>query len=140
MRILLAYDGSEFSEKALDRAITIATKTQAEVDVLSVAADLCLPMTELSVDQCREVTDAVERDTKKALEAAVGKLIANQITARPLVTTGNPVDKILAAAESSGTDLIILGSRGRSGARRILLGSVSARVAEHAKCDVLIVK
>lgn len=140
MKILLAYDGSEFSEKALDRTITIAGKTQAEVDVISVAADLCLPMAELSVDQCRDMTGAVEREAKKALEAASGKLAANSITSRAFVGTGDPVDEILKAAESAGTDLIIVGSRGRSGAKRIFLGSVSAKVAEHAKCDVLIVK
>lgn len=140
MKILLAYDGSEFSGKALDRAITIAAKTQAEVDVVSVAADLCFPMSELSADQCREVADAVERDIKKALEAVEGKLAANSIPSRVFVETGDPVDTILKAAESAGTDLIIVGSRGRSGAKRIFLGSVSAKVAEHAKCDVLIVK
>lgn len=140
MKILLAYDGSGHADKALERAAMIAGKTGAEVTVISVTPDLCLPSTELSQEDCENVTMAYAREAEGILKKAGATLADQGITATLVNGSGNSVDKILEAAESMGADLIVVGSRGRQGAKRIFLGSVSNKVAELAKCDVLIVK
>lgn len=140
MIILMAHDGSASSDRALERAIQVAEKFGAELVLVSVTADLCLPVTELSAEQCREMAEAFEAEAGKRMEAATARAASRNIASRVVIRSGDAVDTILETAESAGADLIVLGSRGRSRATRFLLGSVSSRVAEHAKCDVLIVK
>jgi nucleotide-binding universal stress UspA family protein len=53
---------------------------------------------------------------------------------------GNPADVLVEEAEESGADLIVVGTRGLNAARRLVLGSVSTNVVQHAPCDVLVVR
>jgi len=140
MKILLAHDGSGHADKAMERAAGIAAMTNAELTVISVTPDLCLPTAELSLEECESMVKAFARETESAMEKVVASLAAKGVKAGAVVENGRAVDKILETAESIGADLIVLGSHGRHGASRIFLGSVSGKVAEHAKCDVLIVK
>jgi len=140
MKILLAYDGSSHADKAMERAAVITGKSNADLTVISVTPDLCLPEGELSMEQCDRITEAFNKEAEGALKKMADALSAQGIKTRTVIENGQPVDKILETAESIGADLIVIGSRGRRGAKRILLGSVSSKVAEYAKCDVLIVK
>ena len=56
------------------------------------------------------------------------------------VKFGNVADTIISAAKEKGADMIVVGSYGRHGAKKYLLGSVSSKVVEHATCDVLVVR
>jgi nucleotide-binding universal stress UspA family protein len=140
MKILLAYDGSDHADKAVARAAMITDKLHAELVVIAVAPDLCLPSTELSMEQCDDITKAFARETEGDLKKALDTLSSKGITPKTVIESGEPVDNILKTAAAIGADLIVLGSRGRRGAKRMLLGSVSSKVAEYANCDVLIVK
>lgn len=140
MKILLAYDGSDHADKAIERAAMLAGKLDAALTVISVTPDLCLPSTELSMEQCEDITRAYGREAESAMGKVRKTLSARGIAAEMLIVNGEAVESILKSAESIGADLIVLGSRGRRGAARMLLGSVSSKVAEYAKCDVLIVK
>ena len=140
MKILLAYDGSSHADKALQRAAMIAEKSGAEVTVISVAPDLCLPTTELSEGDCENVISAFAREAEGTLKKAGELLSAKGVAAKLMSVSGESADKIVEAAETLGADMIVVGSRGRQGAKRLFLGSVSGKVAELARCDVLIVK
>ena len=140
MKILLAHDGSEYAEKALERAAGIVRMTNAQLTVVAVTPDLCFPTAELSMDECDAMAKAFARDTEKVLKKVVDTLAAKGLTATTVIESGHVVDKILETAKSTGADLIVLGSRGRHGATKLFLGSISSKVAEHATCDVLIVK
>lgn len=140
MKILLAHDGSEQSEKALARAADLAGKLSAELTVVSVSPDLCLPSAELSTDECDVMAQAFDKEARGILKKVRESLASRGIEAKVLAESGRAAEKIVETAQSMGADLIVLGSRGKHGASRFFLGSVSGKVAEHAGCDVLIVK
>ncbi len=74
-----------------------------------------------------------------ALEQA-GKAAPEDVTVRPVATQGDPAERLCELAETEGVDLIVVGNKGMSGARRFLLGSVPNKVAHYGPTDVLIVK
>jgi nucleotide-binding universal stress UspA family protein len=135
-RLLLATDLLSASERAADEAIRVAVESGAQLVVLSVVdpGRLRLPggLFLRRVDQERA-----------RIEADVQKLVsrARQAGARAtfLVWEGDPAEAILAAAQSEQIDAIVLGSHGRGLLGRLVLGSISARVAEQATCQVLVV-
>lgn len=144
MRILLATDGSEWSDAALDELIERPWPGGSEVCVLSVANPP--PVLEepfllgasiygqlLEEEQQRAARDAA-RAVARIHERAPGLAVA----ARTLV--GSPQVAVLEEAERFGADLILVGSHGRGAAARFLLGSVSNAVALHAPCSVEIVR
>jgi nucleotide-binding universal stress UspA family protein len=81
------------------------------------------------------------RDVRKAADATLRQeLQANQTTGEALVADGPAVVTIVRAAESLPADVIVLGTKGHSTLRRLLLGTVAASVIRHAHCSVLIVR
>lgn len=140
MNILAAYDGSPYADRALARAVVLAGKFSASLTLFSATPDLCLPSVEFDPEDCARLAQAYSKEALEMLAKKADELAASGIAVKTVVETGDPVDKILETAESLGADLIVVGSRGMRGARRFLLGSVSSKVAEYAKCDVLIVK
>jgi nucleotide-binding universal stress UspA family protein len=76
----------------------------------------------------------------RVLELAQRTLKRHGVTADVLLKEGDPAETILHAAERLRTDLVVMGSRGLTGMRRLLLGSVSHKVARHSPCSVLVVR
>jgi len=140
MKILLAYDGSAQADKALDRATHLAEKLDSDLAIVSVTADLCLPMLELTEADCQTVTHAYSVETQGHIDRATARAAEKGVRVEGLLREGDPAEKILETAEGIGAGLIVVGFRGKGVARRFLFGSVSSKVAEHAKCDVLIVR
>lgn len=140
MKILLAHDGSSQADKAMERAIMIAGKFDAAMTVVSVAPDFCLPSVELSREECENVSRALTAETEAQLKKVTASVSSKGIKAESVLLEGNAADMILETAEELHPDLIVVGSHGKSGAKKFLFGSVSSKVAEHATCDVLIVK
>jgi nucleotide-binding universal stress UspA family protein len=145
MKILLAVDGSPFSDAAVDAVAQRPWPEGSEVDLLSVFEPPSLPTTEswaLPEQYYDEMDRAAELEAKAATERASKRLRAGpsklQITSD--VVRGNPVHIILDRAERWGSDLIVVGSHGYRGFTKLLLGSVSQAVASHAKCSVEIVR
>jgi nucleotide-binding universal stress UspA family protein len=122
-RLLIASDGSPFSEAAWNEALTLAkTMGSALIGVSVAAADRDIPT----------ATGAVRN-----LQAAAEK---QGIALDTMIPMGRPEEGIVTAAEFKQASLIIVGSHGRTGLKRLLMGSVAERVIGHAKIPVLVVK
>jgi len=122
-KILLAYDGSEYSKKALQEAIRLGEKFNSTVTV---------------VNACWDESDDESRYTLKETEEPLlkAKLKHNLRSER----TNNAPGRILEIIQKEGYDCIILGARGLGGAKDWLLGSVSTKIAAEAPCTVIISK
>jgi nucleotide-binding universal stress UspA family protein len=77
---------------------------------------------------------------REVLEAARADLKAEGVDAHAIEGEGEPADVIIDAAKELNADLIVVGTRGRHGAKRLVLGSVSTKVVHGAPCDVLVVR
>lgn len=140
MKILLAYDKSKFAEEAKNRAAKLAKVLNAELSIVAVIPDFCCPIGEVPQEYFDTIYDQTVKNTEKFLQDTVAGLALNGVVAKPILEKGHPAEKILETAEAIHADLIVVGSRGMHGVERFFLGSVSSKVAIHAKCDVLIVK
>jgi len=122
--ILLAVDGSRFADAAAVAAGHLARRCGLPVTVLSVCAK-----------------DDLECDGVQAMADRVRDLLRQEGgAADSVVKEGNPAQAIVEAAAENECDLIVLGSQGRTGLDRLLMGSVSQQVVIQAKCPVLVVK
>jgi len=140
MKILVAHDGSAQSGRALDQAATLAGKFGGAITVLNVVPDLCLSSEEIGPSACEAVTGSLQKDAAASMRKVTQALEAKGIQAEVIIKDGHPADQILDTAEEIGADLIVIGSTGKHGAKRFLMGSVSGKVAAHAGRNVFIVK
>jgi len=131
--VLLAYDRSEPSRRALDRIRTLMA--DASVAVVTVAPPVYKDRT---ASQFADEPDA--KWQQEALAEAKALLAQSGIEARGAAPVGREADEIVRLAKESGADLIVLGARGLNPLKRLVLGSVSTNVLHHAPCDVLVVK
>jgi len=134
-RMLIGYDGSPQSEKAVEIAFSLATCIDSTVLVLAVARP---PEPATSVELQAVLDDAKEHyheGFKKILEEAR----AHNLKVETDMAVGHPGEQIIHRAEKERIDLIILGRRGRSMISRMMLGSVSERVLRYAHCPVMVV-
>ena len=142
-KIIVAIDGSDHSDHALDFALDLAKKYSAKLLLLTAVPPVFIQLPSLNVIKSQTIADAsaeLERSFQVASSKAEEK--AKKVTGLGLFTRlehGNPDEVIIQVAEEGGFDLIVLGSRGL-GRRDFALGSVSSRVAENARCPVLIIK
>jgi nucleotide-binding universal stress UspA family protein len=90
--------------------------------------------------QLKNQVDIAEEDAREDLEAFENELLNQGMNVKAYMRVGYPSEEIILMANDPDIDLIIIGSRGRSGIRRLLLGSTAERVVEHASCPVLVVK
>jgi len=136
--ILVAHDGSKSSDKALKAAVEIALQFGSTLTVLSVVPELYL--TELDDIDRRRIMEALSDETNKAMEKVRTSLSSKSIEAKTIIRQGVAAEKILETAKKMKIDLLVVGSHGRHGAKKFLLGSVSTKVIDHAPCPVLVVK
>ena len=125
-RVLLATDGSSHSEAAAGAAGHLAKKFGLPVTVVSVVAG------------SHSATRRMEAE--QAVAAKVERLKAMGVAAEGKIVDGRPDEAIVKAAEEVGADLIVMGSHGRTGLVKVLLGSVAERVIGQVSCAVLVVK
>ena len=143
MKIVLAIDGSKFSEAAIRTVIEQARPQDTEVQVLHVVEPPSLLVAREMGGYDRALDAVWEAETKQA--GVLVTKIADQLRSKGLkVTTmveqGDPQTKIIDTAAKWRADLIVVGSHGRKGLEHFLLGSVSDAVARHAGCSVEIVR
>jgi nucleotide-binding universal stress UspA family protein len=140
-RITVAIDGSPHGAAALDCAIDLAKHYASQLVILSVApvVPVYVPSTDPYVPAA--LPDGEFPRYREFVETAVRQAEAAGIDGvTGLCEEGVVVDEILAHLEQHPSDLLIVGSHGRSAARRILLGSVSTAMVTHAPCPVLVVR
>jgi nucleotide-binding universal stress UspA family protein len=135
--ILVGYDGSPASRKAFDAALRLAEKHGAELYVLSVARTLEVP-DDVEAEAVIENSRRYHRSLLAGLRSAASKKKA--VKAHYEVAVGHPAEQIIYHADKHGVDVIVVGDRGHSKLRRLLLGSVSKQVTEHAGRAVLVVR
>jgi len=138
-RLLLAVDDSKHSLEAARRIGEFIDAEDLDISLLYVQT----PTTYLLVDTEQKRQSEIEsRYEAERLFMTVNAALARQglISHRQLTAEGKPANEILRCAQEIGADLIVMGSRGRSNLGRIVLGSVSHRVSNHARCPVLIVR
>ncbi|MBR0271032.1 MAG: universal stress protein [Methanobrevibacter sp.] len=136
-KILVPTDGSEFAKKAQLHAIFLAKVTGAEIIALSVSENNFINGISLNdeVEQLNEILkDRCEKDLKQFED-----MNEEDVKITPVIKEGSPAKSILDVASEEDVDLIVIGSSGKSGFDRFILGSVSEKVVHTAKCPVLIV-
>jgi nucleotide-binding universal stress UspA family protein len=141
-RLLVAFDGSQHAESALDEAIDLARATSGRLTILTVISNhadawaLGAPYwTPVSFEV---VGDEVERAHARMLAAAADRIPAD-VPVTTVLNRGAPGAKILQEARRAPHDLVVMGSRGRSEFRSWLLGSVSHEVLKASPVPVLVV-
>ena len=141
-RILVPLDGSEHSINALKKAIQIAEKHEGKITLLHAYTThvVSLPKEYVMTETTPETVDISSEVGANILADAEAKAENAGVQVETLLAMGQPVEKIVEASESGKFDLIVIGARGLSPIKEILLGSVSHGVASHARCPVLIVK
>lgn len=145
MKILLATDGSTQSDAAISLLRSFAFKPGDEIKIISVV-DMAVPMAvDIYGGYLPDTTDletTAREHAAKVLKETCEKMegICRDLSVTSEVLFGTPESRIVEAAESSGTDLIIVGSHGYNRWERLLLGSVSQSVVQHAPCSVMVVR
>ena len=137
--ILVPTDFSHHAERALDYAVELAAKLDARVHVLNVVG---LPVlgAELGFAVTASMIDSILEDNQRALDKLVAAR-ANKVAFGPtLLRTGDARAVIEQAAGEVHADLIVMGTHGRRGMSRVLLGSVAESVVRTAPCPVLLVR
>ncbi len=138
--IIVAYDGSDHANRALEIGIDLAKKYDAKLDIVEVIDTAMLTGMGLAPVPA-EVVDQIYTKAKREVEMAKNKAMQAGLTNVGGETLeGDPASSLLEYAGKNGGDLIITGSRGLSTLKRIVLGSVSSRIVQESKIPVLVVK
>jgi nucleotide-binding universal stress UspA family protein len=144
MKIILAIDESKFSQAAIQSVLHTARPQETEVRVLHVLEPIFVPpeaQTWTSLPVYAEMTEQRRQHATELVKRAADSLKAAGFkVCSYAVEDGVPKLTIVDEAKEWGADLIVLGSHGRTGLGRLLLGSVSESVARHAACSVEIVR
>ena len=140
MKILCAIDDSQFSNSVIDALIRQAKPNETEVRVLH-AIEPMVPFPEGYVwGDMVKITAAQRDEAQKLLVRAEQRLRDAGFRVTTAIAEGNPKVVIIDSAAEWRADVIMIGSHGRKGLDRFLLGSVSEAVARHAQCSVQIVR
>ena len=134
--IVVGYDGSTAARKAFDAALELAARDHAELHVVSVGRPSEIA-DDVETEAVIEHTRAYHRRLLAELKASAA---TRQVKTHYEVAVGHPAEQIIYYADRIGADLIVVGDRGRSNFARLLLGSVSKQVTEHAGRPVLVVR
>ena len=143
MRILIGVDDSPHSDAAVEFVRKLPWPADTEVIVVSSVRPIVAVYSEMYVpaaaqagdlleDQIRFHQELVSRDELKLKEAGL------RTEAR--VLQGDPRESLIEAAKTERADLLVVGSHGRTGLARVLMGNVAAHIVSHAPCNVLVVK
>jgi nucleotide-binding universal stress UspA family protein len=147
MKIILATDGTAFGDAALEELCRLNLRDGDEVRVVSVI-DLAMPA---AIDvyggylpDTSELEQAAKENAEKYVSSSAAKLkecfSQKGVKVSSDIFFGTPESRIIELAEEWGSDLIVVGSHGYKRWERILLGSVSNSIVQHAPCSVLVVR
>jgi len=145
-RVVLAHDGSAYARGAEELLSRWPIFGRAAIEVVSVAPAPFAGHTTLAAAMAAELEDharAAEAglDEHRAIaNDAAGRLRADGLRASAVVAQGNPAEGVIGVANGSQADLIVIGTHGRTGLTRVLLGSVARNVMLHAACSVLVAR
>ncbi|MBU3967840.1 MAG: universal stress protein [Euryarchaeota archaeon] len=138
-KILIATDGSEYTKNSIDYGIELAKNTQANLHVLYVidtAAFASIPMDAAWESMYALLKQEGDEATRYAAESAE----AEGLAVERLTVEGHPAEEIIKYAEKNSINLIVMGTLGKSGLDRFLLGSVAEKIVRTSKIPVLVVR
>jgi nucleotide-binding universal stress UspA family protein len=142
--IVVGTDGSDTAQTAVDEAVGLASSIGAELHIVSAYEPVAADRLRVERDQIpddlqwmvnprEDVDETLRLAAEGAREGGVGQVAVH-------ARQGDPADAILDVAEEQGADLVVVGNKGMTGAKRFLLGSVPNKVSHHAPCSVLIIR
>ena len=134
-KILVPVEGSMPSRRTVNFAVDLASAMKTELTFIHV-----VQMRDMPALIAEAENEILEEEGQRILGAAVRAASGRGVAAKAVLKKGHVVDQILRFARIYKPDLIVMGSRGVSKVRGILLGSVSQDISRHAKCSVLIVR
>jgi nucleotide-binding universal stress UspA family protein len=142
-RIVVGTDGSDTATEAVKTAIELAKISKAKLEIVSAYEPI-------PQDRLKQEVEGIPGDIaqvvnpREDVQLVLDKAAAEAKKAKVDVVThpreGDPADAILDVAEENNADLVLVGNKGMTGARRFLLGSVPNKISHHSPCDVWIVK
>jgi len=135
-RILVPTDGSEGAETAVNHAIEIAKQFDAEILTVYAVDPSAVPPDVAGTG----MIESLEREGERAIESIVEQVEAAGLDARGDVVDGPPSSAILDYIEDNDVDLVIMGTHGRTGLDRVLLGSVTERLVRTSTVPILTVR
>ena len=143
MKMLVCIDGSDQSQKALNKAIEIATGCGVhDVSLLHVdesVRDITYPTGE-NIQRTESMRAKIHKKQNEMMKEAAAKFEEHGIKVEALLKEGHPSQTISKTANEGNFDMVILGSRGLGGLQKVFLGSVSNAVIQETKASVLVVK
>jgi len=140
-RIVVPTDFSDCAEAAWGLAREIAAMSKGEIVLMHVLTEVPRYGEGLFiVESAQRIMDSARTWAEAALEERITKARAEGIRARSTLRTGMPHDEIVGLARDERADLIVIGTHGRGGMSRVMLGSVADRVVRLAPCPVLTVR
>jgi len=141
--MVLGTDGSDTATQAVREAVGLASAVGAKIQLVSAYE----PISEQRLKEERENapedlqwTIGPREEVDATLEAAAALGREASVPVELYARQGDPADAILDVAEEQGADLIVVGNKGMTGAKRFLLGSVPNKISHHAPCSVLIIR
>lgn len=138
--IMVPYDKSESAIRALEYAMDLAGKYNANISIVT-CISIQIPTDPYFGTAYIETTRLLKEDALKSAQSLEPKLKELKIQYKiDVLEVVSITDTLTSYAESHNVDLIVMGSRGLGGFKRLLLGSVASGVSQHSKCPVLIVK
>lgn len=140
-KILIPTDGSKYSEKALLHALSIAQVSNAEIIALSVMEnDFTSSIS--SIDVINEVNKLLREESNKNLQKLLNFRDAHgyDVDINIKIAEGSPVKSIMKTVDDENIDLVVMGSSGKTGFNKMILGSVADKVADNVPCSVLIIR
>jgi nucleotide-binding universal stress UspA family protein len=138
--IFVPYDGSNYSKHAFHTALEIAIKFGSKI---TIATCLFWPSEDepFYISEHAKALDILKNNAVSELNKLQEIAISNKVSiAAHAITCDSVVEAIVTFANSNKVDLIVMGTRGKTGFRPLLLGSVSIGVSQHAICPILLVK
>jgi nucleotide-binding universal stress UspA family protein len=141
--IVVGTDGSDTATQAVRQAIGLARSVGARIELVSAYEPVTDPRLNAETTNVPEDLHWMvnpREDVEATLEQAAAAIRAAGVEVETFARQGDPADAILDVAEERGSDLIVIGNKGMTGAKRFLLGSVPNKVSHHAPCSVLIIR
>ncbi len=141
--IVVGTDGSDTATQAVRQAVDLAGAVGARLEIVSAYEPV---PTQRLREERRDAPEELEwaisprEDVDATLEAAAELAREAKVEVNTYYRQGDPADAILDVAEEREADLIVVGNKGMTGAKRFLLGSVPNKVSHHAPCSVLIIR
>jgi nucleotide-binding universal stress UspA family protein len=142
-RIVVGTDGSETATEAVKTAIELAKLSDAKLEIVSAYEPV--PQQRLR-DESQGISGDLSHtvnpreDVQFILDKAAAEAKKEKVDVVTHPREGDPADAILDVAEENKADLVLVGNKGMTGAKRFLLGSVPNKISHHASCDVWIAK